>query len=381
MSRSMKQWSARRQAAVVRDLHRDVVTAARSGAASRAGGSAGSARVVGYLVAWLIHLLPPALVAAGVFLLTRFTILSVPAGLVALDLAWVLRPRFGRISPADEKLTRQDAPRLFALIDRIGAETGAPRTDLVVISGEVNASFGTYGPRRRRVVEIGYPLWLVLTPEERVVVLAHEMAHASNGDARHGLVVGGALHSLTELREVSRFCWRPGDGISQLFAEGLLSLLGLPVRGLIVVLELLSYRSSQRAEYRADAIGARVGGTGAALSAMDAMSTRVVWARRFLATQTLAAGRQDLWEDLRTSVAGVPGSELDRLRADAEREELRVDRTHPPTHLRVEHLAALPYTEALVRPEAMEAVDDEIGQVAARVARGLRENAQAALYR
>ncbi|MFI9594578.1 M48 family metallopeptidase [Nonomuraea sp. NPDC052265] len=381
MSSTGKGWAARRQAAVVHSLHRDVIRAAVAGGADRAGGSAGIARTAGYVLAGLVHLLPFAFLALGVYLVTRFTVLSVPIGLIVLDLAWLLRPRPVRVPGGAETLTRENAPRLYELIDRVGAEVGAPRTHLVVLSGAVNAGFTTYGWRRRPLVEIGYPLWMLLTPAERVSVLAHEMAHSRNGDARHGLAVGGALHSLVELREVTRFCWRPGDGLSQLAAECLLAVVGLPVRGLIVVLELLLYRSSQRAEYRADAIEARVGGTEAALSLMDALSTRVVPAVRFLSTQTLAVGRQDLWEELRVHVAGISEAEIERLRVEAALDELRVDRTHPPTHLRREHLATLPYAEARVRAEAMEEIEEELALPAERVARGLKEDAQAALYR
>ncbi|MGW2154839.1 M48 family metallopeptidase [Nonomuraea sp. NPDC001699] len=381
MSSTGKGWAARRQAAVVHNLHRDVIRAAREGGTARAGGSAGLARAAGYALAALVHLLPFAFLAIGVYLVTRFTILSVPIGLIVIDLAWLTRPRPVRVPGGAETLTRQNAPRLYELIDRIGAEVGAPRTDLVVLSGAVNAAFTTYGWRRRPLVEIGYPLWMLLTPAERVSVLAHEMAHSRNGDARHGLAVGGALHSLYELREVTRFCWQPGDGLSRLAAECLLAVVGLPVRGVTVVLELLLYRSSQRAEYRADAIQARVGGTDAALSLMDALSTRVLRAHRFLSTQTLAVGRQDLWAELRAYVTATPESELERLREETMLEELRVDRTHPPTHLRRDHLAALPYTRTLVRAEAMEEIEEELALPAERVARGLKEDAQSALYR
>ncbi|MER6514124.1 M48 family metallopeptidase [Nonomuraea sp. NPDC001636] len=380
MSSSGKGWAARRQAAVVHGLHRDVMRAAREDDAARAGGSAGAARAAGYALAALVHLLPIAFLALGGYLVTRFTILSVPFGVIALDVAWLLRPRVMRVPGGAETLTRKNAPRLYELIDRIGDEVGAPRTDLVVLSGTANAAFTTYGWRRRRLVEIGYPLWMLLNPAERVSVIAHEMAHSRNGDARHGLVVGGALYSLDELREVTRFCWQPGDGLSRLAAECLLAVVGLPVRGLIVVLELLVHRSSQRAEYRADAIQARVGGTEAALSLMDALRSRVVPADHFLVTQTLAVGRQDLWAELRDHVCGLSETEIERLCVAAGLDELRVDRTHPPTHLRKEHLAALPYAEARVRAEAMEEIEEELALPAERVARGLKEDAQSALY-
>ncbi|MFI6788805.1 M48 family metallopeptidase [Nonomuraea sp. NPDC050383] len=264
-------------------------------------------------------------------------------------------------------LTRSDAPRLYALVDRIGADLGAPRTDLIAISGAVNASFRTYGRRRRHLVEIGYPLWLLLGPQERVALLAHEMAHSSNGDARHGLVVGSALHSLHELRLFASFGWQPGDGVSAFITECLHALLGIPVRGVILLQELLLYRSSQHAEYRADEMQARTAGTESV--------------GRFLGSSAVAVGTGNLWAALRSTVDAVPDAELERRREAARAERTRVDTTHPPTHLRVRRLLALPYTRPRVSAPPMEQIEEELQKAAESVARSLRENAEAALYR
>ncbi|TDD55855.1 hypothetical protein E1286_03705 [Nonomuraea terrae] len=234
------------------------------------------------------------------------------------------------------------------------------------------ASFMTYGRRRRRVVEIGYPLWLVLTPQERVALLAHEMAHSSNGDGRHGLVVGSALHSLGVLRDVTRFDWQEGDGVSRLVAETFLAVLGL--------MELLLYRSAQRAEYRADELAARAAGTTATISLLDALITRAESVHDFLDASVVATRTDDLWTAIRSYVESLPESERERLRRAARLEELRVDRTHPPTYLRMSRLAALPYEEGRVRAPGG-ASGTELASPAARVAEAIREDAQSALYR
>ncbi|MFD0468207.1 M48 family metallopeptidase [Nonomuraea thailandensis] len=252
---------------------------------------------------------------------------------------------------------------------------------MVAISGEVNASSRTYGWRRRPVIEIGYPMWLILTPRERVGLLAHEMAHSSNGDSRHGFVVGSAFHSLAVLVDVTRFDWKEGDGLARLIAESLLAVLGLPVRGLMAAMELLLHRTSQRAEYRADELGARVAGTSAMISLLDALNTRALSAFGFLESSAHTAKPENLWTALRTSVAAVPASELERRRRAARLEELRVDSTHPPTYLRMEWVAALPYPEGRVQAGDDSPIDKELETVALQVAQTIRENAQSALYR
>ncbi|MEV0150217.1 MULTISPECIES: M48 family metallopeptidase [unclassified Nonomuraea] len=345
----------------------------------RAAGRA--SRTAGYILAFLVHLLAPAFLVTGVYLVTRLTIGGILFGLVALDLAWLLRPRPAPFPAYAVPLTRSDAPHLYALVDRIGADLGAPRTDLIAISGAVNASFRTYGWRRSHLVEIGYPLWLLLSPQERVALLAHEMAHSSNGDARHGLVVGGALHSLHQLRLFASFGWRPGDGASAFITECLHALLGVPVRGVILLQEFLLYRSSQHAEYRADEMQARTAGTEAAASLLDVLTTRAESAGRFLGSSTVAVGTGNLWAALRTAVDAVPDAELERRREAARAEKTRVDATHPPTYLRARRVLALPYAEPRVSAPPMEQIEEELRKAAESVARSLRENAQSALYR
>lgn len=337
--------------------------------------AASSARAGGYVLAGVTHLLAPAFLVTGVYLVSTLSVGGVLSGLIVLDLAWLLRPRPAPFPGSSVPLTRAEAPHLFALVDRIGAELGAPRTDLIAVSGAVNASFGTFGWRRRRLLEIGYPLWLILSPQERVALLAHEMAHSRNGDARHGLVVGSALHSLSELRTVTRFGWRPGDGISRFIAEGLLAVLGVPVRVLIFLLERLLYRSSQRAEYRADEMQAQVAGSAAALSLLDVLTARAHAAGAFLSSSTVAIGTANLWAALRSHLAEAEAEE------PAPAEEDRVDSTHPPTYLRIRHLQDLPHLEPRVTPTTMALIEEELAGTAERVARIVREDAQSALYR
>lgn len=339
------------------------------------------ARAAGYVLAFVIHLLAPAFLLTGVYLVTRFALPGILYDLVALDFAWLLRPRPARFPASAVPLPRSDAPHLYALVDRIGAELGAPPTDLIALSGDVTASFGTYGRRRSRLLEIGYPLWLILGPQERVALLAHEMAHSGNGDARHGLVVGSALHSLWRLRLVTSFGWRAGDGLSALVTESLLAVLGVPVRALGFLLELLVNHSSQQAEYRADEMGARVAGRAAAASLLDVPTTRTQPVRAFLRSSGMAVGTENPWPALRSLVDGIPQAELERRREAARAERTRVDSTHPPTHLRMQHVLALPYPHPEVPAPVMDQIETELTKPAARVARILREDAQTGRHR
>ncbi|MEU0566693.1 M48 family metallopeptidase [Nonomuraea sp. NPDC005983] len=338
-------------------------------------------RTIGYVLAFVIHLLAPAFLIIGIYLVTRLTVVGILYGLVALHVAWLLRPRPVPFPASAMPLTRSDAPHLYALIDRIAVELGAPRADLIAISGEVNASFRTYGWRRSHLVEIGYPLWLILSPQERVALLAHEMAHSSNGDARHGLVVGSALHSLYQLRMLTSFGWRPGDGVSAFIGECLLAVLGVPVRALTFLLELLLNHSSQHAEYRADEMQAQVAGSAAAASLLDVLTTRAPSVSSVLKSSAVAVGTENLWTTIRSRANAVSDAELEQRRDAARVEKARVDTTHPPTHLRMQRVLALQHPEPRVPTPNMEQIEAELDKAAKRVAQNLREDAQSALYR
>ncbi|WP_084964945.1 M48 family metallopeptidase [Thermoactinospora rubra] len=334
------------------------------------------AKIASYTVAVLVHLFTVALIVGGVWLVTRLHVVGVVLGVAALGLAWLLLPRPGRL-PEGEPLGRDAAPELHRLVEEVAGAIRAPRPHLILVNGEVNAAIGTYGMLRRRFLVIGYPLWILLDPQERVALLGHEMGHTVNGDARHGFVVGSAMAALEELWLTAR---DPDEGgLVEILTRGVMWTARTVVSGVYLLLLMLTLRASQAAEYRADRLAAEVGGTEAAASLMDGFLGRLPIAAGYLETSAHMA-REDLWGSVRRYVDAVPESELERRRRAARLGDVRVDETHPPTHLRHDFLTALPYREPLVRAAAMEAIDRELEQVAARVARAAAERSRAALY-
>ncbi|MFW6720729.1 hypothetical protein ACHZ98_11265 [Streptomyces sp. MAR4 CNY-716] len=69
-------------------------------------------------------------------------------------------------------MRRADAPALYELLDRIADTVGVRRLDAVQVGTEFTVRASTYGIRRRLKLEVGLPLWLTLTPQERVAVAA-----------------------------------------------------------------------------------------------------------------------------------------------------------------------------------------------------------------
>ena len=83
----------------------------------------------------------------------------------------------------DFEITREQQPRLFEFLDRLAAETKAPRPHKVFLSGGVNAcvfydlSILNFLLPSRKNLEIGLGLVNSLTLTEFKAVLAHEFGH------------------------------------------------------------------------------------------------------------------------------------------------------------------------------------------------------------
>ena len=89
-------------------------------------------------------------------------------------------------------VTRDEAPRLFQLLDVVRADLHAPPFDHVWITPEFNAGvqmiprLGVFGFNRKHLY-LGLPLLHSITPGQFAAVLAHEFAHASSHHDRFGM--------------------------------------------------------------------------------------------------------------------------------------------------------------------------------------------------
>jgi Zn-dependent protease with chaperone function len=153
-----------------------------------------------YVIAGAAHAFTIALVAGGValILVADGNIPPIVAGGLAILLGLAARPRFSK-TPPGEALSRDAAPTLYGLADDIAGALAIAPCDAVVVTADFNASWTPVGIRRRRVMTLGLPLVSVLEPQELVALIAHEHAHARNGDATRGLFVGTAINGLATL--------------------------------------------------------------------------------------------------------------------------------------------------------------------------------------
>ncbi|MER7952165.1 M48 family metallopeptidase [Streptomyces sp. NPDC096079] len=344
--------------------------------------------LLAYGLALAVHGLTVAVLVAGVWLTV-----AGPApggkvvGVLLLLIAWSLRPRRRKLPEDAHLLHRPDAPELYALVDQVAATVGTRSVDVIAVDADVNASVTTYGIRGRRLLTLGLPLWESLTPQERIALLGHELGHYSHGDVRQGRVLTSAYRSL------SLWAYYTAPTADPTLVEMAVNLFYLVprtlVNGLTLLLDQLTLRATQRAEYLADAAAARTASTEAAVGLMDRLlvgsAAHTVLRREVnrAATRTTAHRSgprraaeerpERLWEAVAAHVASIPESEYARRRRAGAIRGHAVDATHPPTHLRRAALLAGPASPAAVTADAARThrLDAELAPLRTAVAQGV----------
>ena len=345
-------------------LHKEMM----AGSSGRSRQSA--ARWLTFLFSVLVHLPALALLIAAAAILKSAGLdppLLVVAAVLA-GLAIVMRPRLGSLPKRIPVLTRTDAPALFQLMDRISATLHARTVCWVAVDLDYNFSTTIVGIRRRRLVTTGLPLWTILSPAERVAILSHEVAHDTNGDLSHNLVVGSALEILSTLSRWLSPPPRIAKGDPGSIARSAEELAVLIMRGLSLMtygcLRLLLYyarRASPRAEYLADEQAARVASPDAMIRGLD----KLCLGRPFTFRLRAAAKRRepDVWQALLEESKTFPARGHERLRRIGRRSRQKADHTHPLTAFRIDALRRLPESPPLVVLTAQEihAIERELG--------------------
>ena len=139
----------------------------------------------------LLALLVWGLLARRPFLGLIAVFVGVPLVLVT---AAAIRSLFFRVPEPEGVVAAPDAvPELHRVVDELRQALGTPRVHRVIIGESFNASalqlgrFGIFFPRS--YLEIGYPLFAILSPEHLRAVIAHELGHLSQTHGRISVMV------------------------------------------------------------------------------------------------------------------------------------------------------------------------------------------------
>ncbi|MEV0650855.1 M48 family metalloprotease [Phytomonospora sp. NPDC050363] len=309
------------------------------------------------------------LAGLGVWLCLRsFPNWWIVPGAFCLAVAWAMRPRSNKLDEYAQVVEASAAPTLHALIDRVAAAAGTPRPQVVVTDPSFNTASGVVGLfRRRRVLAIGTALWIGLEPQERVALLAHEFGHFSNENPHRRLGARPALTVLYALADMTRPQFRPGvhpsplDRVAYLLLSPLHKLLELADIGVYAI----AMRESQRAEYRADAVAARIAGR----DGMAALMEKGVNGESLVTVVTSKARAREFTPEkvrpaVREAMARLAPRSAHRRQLTI-RAEMSLFASHPPTGLRVRLIEEAAGAAAQVAcPEAESArIDMELAGV------------------
>ena len=263
------------------------------------------------------------------------------ASLLLLALAVALMPRLDG-PPKASRLADGQGIELRRLIDDVAAAVGASPPDAIVFDMSVNAAVGRFGWRQQTLLVIGVPLWLMLPPQARISVLAHEFGHVVNNDPRRSVLTapartfGAGAVSATggrnpwsrafEGADSAAFHGGSDGGLGGLLVYGAMAAVNTVGATIQLLVDSVAMPDSRRAEYLADLKAREVGGSDAFITSSERLLVADgIW--------------QDLWDQApRTKPEDLPAlversaskrwSEVPALR-QASRREVDLWSSHP----------------------------------------------------
>jgi Zn-dependent protease with chaperone function len=297
-------------------------------------------------LACIVHSITIAFAVLGILLLIHGwpNIIAIVFGLICLGGAWLARPQVTTMPEAI--IPRDELPTLYKIVDAIADALGTSTVTGIMITSDFNATFTQVGWRRKKVISLGWPLWTILSHQERIALLSHEMAHGVNGDANRGFFIATAIDSLINWHDtlMPERIWPAEAGLEGLIHIpvnlALLAMANVAWCGAYLLIHLL-WQDHQRSEYLADYLAAEVSGTNVMLALLEKLhldTTCELTIQRLMLTRS----SQDVFDALQQQVAAVPARELDRIRRVEQQTLSRLDVTHPATVYRVKFLQAHP---------------------------------------
>jgi heat shock protein HtpX len=304
---------------------------------------------------------------------------------ICFALVWYSMPRLPRVD--GKIISRAACPTLYRIFDRVSAALNARPVDGIVLDENYNAAYSVVGWQRQQIVYIGLPLFYSLDGQERVAIIAHELAHGVNNDPARGFFLSTAFGMLARWHEVLtpdkelalgeadnllEFAFNISNWITTI---ALVAFSQIPRFGAWVMIHLF-WRASQRAEYLADYLATTVSGTDAMTQALNKMQRGDTHTWTLVQKIAVGSAKFNLFDELRQSI----NAETEPFEEDSE--EARIDTTHPPTKFRVAFLSARRVAGAKIVVASTEwaQVDRELAPVQKEIQEKLAERYQRSLY-
>ena len=149
-------------------------------------------------------------------------------------------------------VTAQEAPELYAMVDRLRQRAGLPMPKVAVAPHEQPNAFATGRSPEHAVVAVTTGILKYVPQEELEGVIAHELAHVKNRDMLIATVAAGIAGALSNLPYLLMFGGGQEDDGGHPFAQLALILLA-PIGAM-----LIQFAVSRQREFEADRVGAQI---------------------------------------------------------------------------------------------------------------------------
>jgi heat shock protein HtpX len=177
-------------------------------------------------------------------------------------------------------VTREQAPRLYSIMDYLCARSGIPMPKMYMIPEDSPNAFATGRNPEHASVAVTEGALRLLNEEELQGVLAHEISHVKNRDILISSIAATLAGIIMWIANMARFAAIFGGGARDRDEEGGGALAGLftiivaPIAAMLIQLWI-----SRTREYQADRSGAEVAGSpqglASALQKLDGYSKRI----------------------------------------------------------------------------------------------------------
>jgi len=175
--------------------------------------------------------------------------------------AYFFSDKIALMSSGAKPVTREQLPRLYAVMERLAAKANLPVPKLYVVPEAAPNAFATGRNPRHASVAVTQGLLELMNDDELEGVIAHELSHVRNYDILISSVAATMAGAIFHLAAMGRWAmilggWggdrddRNGGGIS-----AILTLILAPIAAMLLQLGL-----SRQREYSADATGAKMVG-------------------------------------------------------------------------------------------------------------------------
>jgi len=220
-----------------------------------------------------------------------------------------------------QEVTRDQAPRLFEIVERLTARAGLPMPRLYIIPSQTPNAFATGRDPKHAAVAVTEGALSLLNEDELAGVIGHELGHVKNRDILIQSIAATLGGAITMLATWARFAAIFGGGQGNDRRGGGLELLLMAIVAPIAAV-LIQMGISRSREYMADATGAKFAGSSRGLA--NALVKLDDWASRRPMDASPTSAHMFIVNPLRGG--GFAG----------------LFSTHPPTEERVKRLHALP---------------------------------------